>query len=179
MIAVDQGNGGKHERVRVGPTLSALVVLGCSFRFDEAGRLRRGILRRRIEAAERAYFERGSDGTVVVASGGRRWCGLLEADVIAEELAHRGVPESVIVRERRSRTTRENALLSVALLDLHSRRAAAVVTSEWHLRRALALFRSAGLPAEGVGASDPEETLPFARAWQYWRERLLCRAQTR
>ncbi|MDP9152497.1 MAG: YdcF family protein [Myxococcota bacterium] len=179
MIGLDKGHEAKHDRVPVGRTLSALVVLGCRLRVDEAGRLRRGILQQRVVAAARAYSERGGEGTVVVTSGGRLWSGLVEADLIAEELAHRGVPESVIVRERRSRNTRENAVFSAVLLGAHSRRAAAVVTSDWHLPRALALFRRAGVAAEGLGASDPEETRAMICAWQYWRERLLCWAQTR
>lgn len=157
----------------------ALVVLGCKLRLDAAGRLRRGVLRQRVEAGARAYANHCGARTVVVASGGRRWGGLVEADVIAEELSIRGIPERAIVRERRSRTTRQNALFVTAMLCSYRLEVTVVVTSDWHLPRALALFGRAGLVAQGIGAGDPEGTASMNCLWQRGRERVLRWAQTR
>jgi uncharacterized SAM-binding protein YcdF (DUF218 family)/cyclophilin family peptidyl-prolyl cis-trans isomerase len=135
--------------------LEAIVVLGCKLQLDDHGHLlERSVLAARIEAAALAYQRRGGKETIVIASGGRRWGGMIEADVMAHELARRGVPATATVRERRSLTTRENARFAAALLRGRGIGRAAVVTSDWHLRRAIALFRQTGLSVEGVPAHD-------------------------
>jgi uncharacterized SAM-binding protein YcdF (DUF218 family) len=158
--------------------VEAIVVLGCRVRLDPDGRLCRGALARRVETAFLAYARHGGERTLVIASGGRHWRGLVEADVMARELAHRGVPEQTIVRERCSLTTRDNAHFSAAVLQRHGIMQATVVTSDWHLPRAVALFRRAGVRTLGVGALEPHAT-PLERLWWWGRERLLVWAQLR
>src|SRR5260370_33800172 len=73
-----------------------------------------GTLARRIEAAAALYRRVADQNTLVIASGGRRWGGVVEADVIARELARQGVPVNAIVRERCSLSTRDNARFAAA-----------------------------------------------------------------
>ena len=134
--------------------IDAIVVLGCAVRLDDSGLLREGALARRLDAAAIAYLQRGRERTIVVASGGRHWGDLVEADVMARELARRGVPMRAIVRERCSLTTRDNARFAAEALARRGIYAASVVSCEWHLPRALALFRRAGVYAEGVAARE-------------------------
>jgi len=142
-------------------------------RLDSTGRLAEGALARRIEAAARLYARRGGDRTVVVASGGRRWGEVVEADVMARELGERGVPPHAVVRERLSLSTRENARFTAAAL---ARRGIegdiALVTSEWHLRRAQALFARAGVVAAPVGSRDAAPVT--TRLVRWGRERVLA-----
>lgn len=155
------------------PTVDAVVVLGCRVRVDQLGRLRQEALARRIDAAALAYAERGQARTVVIASGGRHWNGLVEADVMARELLSRGVPEHAIVRERCSLTTCDNARFTVAAMARRGITHAAVVTCDWHLPRAVALFRRAGVSAEGVAARQHDA--PWTRrVWWRCRERALA-----
>jgi uncharacterized SAM-binding protein YcdF (DUF218 family) len=151
----------------------AIVVLGCRVRLDGGGQLRPGALARRVDAAALAYARRPQEHTVVIASGGRHWEGVVEADVIARELARRGVPETAIARERCSLSTRDNARLTAMSLARRGITRAAVVTCEWHLPRALALFRIAGVDVQGVPAVEPREARPWSRAWRGARERVL------
>jgi uncharacterized SAM-binding protein YcdF (DUF218 family) len=157
--------------------VEAIIVLGCRVRIDGQGRLLPGALDRRVETAVLAYARHGGE-RIVVASGGRYWSGFVEADVMARELVRRGVPEETIVRERRSLTTRDNARFTAVALERRGIVHATVVTSEWHLPRALALFRRAGVPALGVGALEPHAS-PVKRLWWWGRERLLAWAQLR
>ena len=154
--------------------MRALVVLGCRVRLDGEGRLREGTLRRRVVAA--AEEARGT--TLVIASGGRRWEGKVEADVMARELHRHGVPEGAIVRERLSMTTQENARFVAELLARRGRNGATVVTSDWHLARALMLFRKAGVDVDGVPAIEPAATWR-PRLWRWGRERALTWVQSR
>jgi uncharacterized SAM-binding protein YcdF (DUF218 family) len=158
--------------------LEAIVLLGCRVRLDPRGRLRGGTLARRIHAAARVYAERGGERTIVIASGGRRWAGFIEADVMARELASRGVPESAILRERCSLTTRDNARFAARVLERRGIVRAAVVTSESHLPRAVALFCRAGVEVDGVAAPDPQRPR-LARFLRLARERVLRWVQTR
>jgi cyclophilin family peptidyl-prolyl cis-trans isomerase/uncharacterized SAM-binding protein YcdF (DUF218 family) len=154
--------------------VSVIVVLGCGVALDGWGHLRPGALGGRLDAAARLYAARGGKRTLVVVSGGRRWKGGVEADVMARELARRGVPEPAIVRERCSLSTRENARFSRDLLVRGARggEPVALVTCDWHMPRASALFRRAGFvvePVPATGRSTPWRT----RAWQRVRERVL------
>jgi len=161
------------------PPFDAIVVLGCSVRLDDGGRIcRRSALARRIDATALAYAQRGGEHTIVVASGGRHWGGLVEADVMASELARRNVPERAIVRERCSLTTRDNARFAAEALARRGIHAAAVVSCEWHLPRALALFRRAGVRADGVGAREYGTPWP-RRLWRRGLERVLLWMQAR
>ncbi|MDP9001430.1 MAG: YdcF family protein, partial [Myxococcota bacterium] len=154
------------------PIVEAIVVLGCRVRVDPFGRLRQEALARRIDAAALAYAQRGQGRAIVIASGGRNWNGLVEADVMARELVSRGVPEHALVRERCSLTTGDNARFTAAAMARRAITHAAVVTCEWHLPRAVALFRRAGISAEGVAAQryDAHWT---RRVWWRCRERAL------
>jgi hypothetical protein len=77
------------------PRMRTLVVLGCRVRLDGEGRLHEGTLRRRVVAAAEDYRKKAGGPTLVVTSGGRRWEGQVEADVMARELERHGVPEGL------------------------------------------------------------------------------------
>jgi len=136
-------------------TLDALVLLGC--------RVAPGVLSppaaRRVARAAEAYREGLS--TRIVVSGGKCWEGVCEADVLADALVKEGIPETALLLERASLTTRENARESERVLRPFGARRVGVVSCDWHLRRALFCFRRVGLTAEGVPAPSP--ALPFVR----------------
>jgi len=89
------------------------------------------------------------------------------------ELVRAGVPAEAIVRERCSLSTRENARFTAALLRRRGMRRVTVVTCDWHLPRALAAFRRAGLEVEGFAA--PSVAVPWRRRVVRWgRERVLA-----
>lgn len=82
-----------------------------------------------------------------------------EADIMAEYLIARGVAADRVVREGRSTSTEENLLFSRRLLEARSVAPAdpiVLVTSDFHLRRALQIARKAGFAeVAGVGAATP------------------------
>lgn len=151
----------------------AVVVLGCAVRLDARGRLGTGALSRRLDAGARAYADGAGAPTVVVVSGGRRWGDAVEADVMATELRERGVPGAAIVRERCSLSTAENARFSAAILERRGLRRAAIVTCAWHVPRAVALFRRAGVDVDAIPAADGGAVSRRSRVWRWARERAL------
>ncbi|HTQ41222.1 MAG TPA: ElyC/SanA/YdcF family protein [Polyangiaceae bacterium] len=159
----------------------AVCVLGCGFELDAGNVVAPlpGALTRRVSSAVSAAAhvarEQRGDGepALVVASGGRRWHGVIEADAMRAELVRAGVPAETIVCERCSLSTRENARFTAALLRRRGMRRALVVTCDWHLPRALAAFRRTGLEVEGFAA--PSVAIPLRRRVVRWgRERVLA-----
>lgn len=119
---------------------SAIVLLGCSVRFDSGVARPSAALRRRIERAVSLYMDRGQNDCVVV-SGGKRWGRFVEADVMADECVSRGVSPDHIVRERCSISTKENAKYVAEILHRKQIPHTWLVTCDWHMARAMGHFR--------------------------------------
>jgi cyclophilin family peptidyl-prolyl cis-trans isomerase/uncharacterized SAM-binding protein YcdF (DUF218 family) len=163
----------------------AVVVLGCGFVLDGAGeraRLAPGALSRRLATAADVLASASSSPRVagasagvalLIASGGRAWDGVVEADAMKRELVRLGVPAAAIVCERGSLSTRDNARYSADVMRRRGLSHATVVTCDWHLARALAAFGRAGV--EVSGAAAPSGPAPLRRRlWRWGRERVLA-----
>lgn len=66
-------------------------------------------------------------------------------------LLERGVPEETVIAETASLNTQQNLQNAMALLPENARRVT-IVTSDYHLPRALQLARDLGLDADGIGS---------------------------
>lgn len=137
--------------------LDAIVVLGC--RLGERGQLLASA-RRRVERAARAKLE--GRARVVIASGGKAWYGIAEADAFAAQLIALGVEPSCIIRERLSRTTVENAHRTALLARTRGFSRLGIVTCDWHMRRALRAFEGRGFELEPLPAVAPGSSLLHA-----------------
>ncbi|HEY3381957.1 MAG TPA: YdcF family protein [Vicinamibacterales bacterium] len=108
-----------------------------------------------IEAA-RLYSLLGAP--TVVVSGGIVSAGQQqrsEADAVADGLVRLGVPRERIIVEGQSRTTRENAQYSAALLRPRGVRRVVLVTNSRHMQRAVAEFRAEHIePIPSVAAFE-------------------------
>ncbi|MGH7282978.1 MAG: YdcF family protein [Polyangiaceae bacterium] len=135
--------------------LGGLVILGC--------RSGRG----RTELGAKTFHARRSEFSCVIASGGRAWPARddrsveVEADVIASDLIARGVPAQIVVRERCSHSTRENARYCAMLLARRGIDRATLVTADWHVPRALLNFRREGLVVDAVGVPSSRSDFAF------------------
>jgi uncharacterized SAM-binding protein YcdF (DUF218 family) len=141
-----------------------IVVLGCR-------PCRGGALSRRILAGRDELIQKG--GWILVA-GGRTWGGVVEADAMHAELLELGVGRSEVVRERCSLTTRGNARFSASLLRRAQASRIRLVTCDWHMPRAAALFRRQGLQVIEVPVAGPEPAA-LAQIYRFVHERLSGR----
>ncbi len=110
-----------------------------------------------------ALYHAGRAPRVMVSGGRLPWTpgSATEADAMHALLRRLGVPAAAILREDRSRTTRENLRHAAPLLrDLQARRLL-LVTSAWHMPRALA--GAAQLGVEVIPAPTDFEVLPGRR----------------
>jgi uncharacterized SAM-binding protein YcdF (DUF218 family) len=110
----------------------ALVIDDGSRQADAIVLLGGGSGERPSRAAE--LFRAGVAPRILVSGAG-------DADGNRLLLMHRGVPASAISLEPDSKTTRENALLSIPLLRAAGAKKIIIVTSWYHSRRALHCFR--------------------------------------
>lgn len=112
----------------------------------------------RVQAAAQAYA-RGAAG-VIVASGGRLpGHRAAEATVMARLLGEAGVPDAAVVLEDQSQNTMENMRFTAAKLGGAKGRRVLVVTSDYHLRRAVLTARRAGFRARGCAAALEHDAL--------------------
>lgn len=101
----------------------------------------------RIWYATRLY-RTGHVNRIVVVGGNLPWWpgNTPEAVLIQRLLVELGVPASSIQLGATSRNTFENAIEAKALMSEQPFESALLVTSAWHMPRALAVFTKAGLP---------------------------------
>lgn len=123
----------------------------------------------RLEAAL-DYLEAYPDAVAIVSGGQGAGEDVTEASAMHDWLIAHGVPESCIVQEEQSTSTRENLENSFAIIRSRGGDPAggvAVVSSEYHLYRAKQMARALGAKPLGVAA---ETTLPTMRANYFIRE---------
>ena len=127
-------------------TSDAVIVLGCQVYPD--GRLSPQ-LELRLKAALDSYRK---DPRLIITTGGQgeKEPGP-EGQVMRDWLISQGVPETDVIAECASVNTRQNLQNAKALLPEGVTRVT-VVTSDFHLPRALALARDLGLDADGIGS---------------------------
>jgi uncharacterized SAM-binding protein YcdF (DUF218 family) len=98
----------------------------------------------------RGCTEAGAKCTVLVTGGDASWVGGPLAPVYAETLRRLGVPSKDLVLETRSLDTWQNALFSRPLLERIGAQRVWLVTSGFHMRRAMLDFADAGIVATAV-----------------------------
>ena len=130
----------------------AVIVLGAQVKADGTASV---ALERRLTVALAAYEERPC---AVIACGGRGGDEpVAEGDFMRDWLVARGVAETDAVAEATSFDTRENLEHAKAAMAERGLSRALVVTSDYHVPRALALCRQLGIEATGRGSpSKPE-----------------------
>ncbi len=106
---------------------------------------------------------------IMIPSGGRGSDeAVAEADAMAEYLVEHGIPEDHIIRENTSKTTRENLINSKAIIDAQpGEHYTALVTSNYHVFRALRYCRSIGFACTGIGSRVAPYYWPSALIREY------------
>lgn len=134
-----------------GPAPAGVIVLG--------GGIESGLSEARDQvvvndAGERPiYFAdlaRRYPGARLVFSGGSGSIngGVSEADIVSRQADAIGVPRTRMILENRSRNTRENAVFSANLVQPRPGERWLLVTSAWHMPRAIGCFRQAGFTVD-------------------------------
>lgn len=111
-----------------------------------------------------ALWRRGA-ARAIVACGGRGGDEpVAEAEAMRAFFQENGVPAEAVALDAASRSTRENLANARRILSDRGWTAAAIVTSDVHLTRAMWIARDAGLTAFGVAAPSPARRAARLRA---------------
>ena len=126
------------------------------------------LLADRIDKAIEVY-RKDPTPPVLIPAGGRGEDELLpEAAAMAAYLREKGIPDDRIILEDRSTTTFENLKYSKEILDgLEGRKYTALVTSNYHVYRALRYCRKIGLECTGIGSRVAMYYWPSALIREY------------
>lgn len=146
-----------------------IIVLGAQVKEDGTPSV---ALERRLTAALEAYRQKRQ---VIITCGAKGTNEpRAEGDVMRDWLLERGALPEDVVAETASFNTRENLQYARAIMEHRGLSQALVVTSDYHVARALELCRQVGISATGKGsASKPEyflrnhfrEGLSWVKLW--------------
>ncbi len=149
------------QRVETLPKAGAIVLLGGALMPPRPPRQYADLMMASDRVLHAWRLFRAERAPIIVVSGGQLpWndAERSEAEVIADLLVTWGVPAERIVVEKASRNTRDNAVLTKALLDERGIGQVLLVTSASHMRRALATFVHVGI--EAVPAATDQQAVP-------------------
>ena len=130
-------------------TFDAILLLG--YELDGQDRAAQELCLR-AQAAARAYAQ-GMAKVIVACGGAAPGHDITEAAVMARLLREAGVPEGAVVLEDQSQNTMENMRFAAQKLGGEKDRRVLVVTSDYHLRRAVMTARRVGFRAKGCAAA--------------------------
>ena len=129
-----------------------IIVLGAQVKPDGTPSV---ALERRLPAALESYLDDRQLIIVCGAQGSNE--PRAEGDVMREWLMARGVPDEDVAAETASFNTRENLTYAKVIMQHRGLEKALVVTSDYHVARALKLCEQVGISAVGKGSpSKPE-----------------------
>ncbi len=132
----------------------SIIVLGAQVKED--GSLSKQ-LELRLQKALEAYK---NSNVLIVVTGARGYNEPVEESIAMKEwLVQHGVPEEQIIAESQSTSTKENILYAKQLLENYGKNKPVIVTSDYHLPRALAIAADNELIPQGI----PSPTLQ-----EYW-----------
>lgn len=152
----------------------ALIVLGAQVQPSGEPSVQ---LAWRLEAALEVFNQ---NPTPIVVSGGQGGNEPRpEGEVMRDWLIERGVPPEQILVDSESTNTRQNISHAISLLEGLSIQNVRIITSDYHLPRALAIARDEGLSVSGTGSPCKKEYwvqnhFREALAWvKYWGQKYL------
>ena len=154
------------------PNAQAIVLLGGAVRGDTHWSSMGDLNAQADRLVHAVSLYRARKAPMILVSGGAQPGNRAEAEIMKQILEVMGVPARVIMRERESRDTHDNAVYSAILLKGKGVKKILLVTSAFHMARAVPLFERQGfevIPAPTdyqrlVGQPTVSHWLPTAEA---------------
>jgi len=148
----------------------AIVVLGAAVR---PGGRPSPVLRARLEHAV-ALYKHGLAPVLILSGGVGCDPQVTEAEAMARLADEMGVPREAIVLEDSAHTTMESVEFTGRIMREQNIKSVVVVSSPFHMRRALRMYRDAGFTAYGSPTpNDPLQAEPTSRVRYTLRECVL------
>ena len=129
-------------------TYDAMLLLGLQLDENDAATPE---LKKRVETAAQLYRQ-GAAPLIVACGGTTPGHSVSETEVMTQLLMQAGVPGEAIMQENESQDTIGNMRFAAARLGGAKGRRVLVVTSDYHVRRAVMTARKVGFSAKGYAA---------------------------
>lgn len=126
------------------PEVDAIVLLGGAIRGDVQMGIRPDLNQQADRLVHTVALYKAGMAPFVLLSGGAPAGGRSEAQQMRDLLLVMGIPADAMLLEQSSRNTYENAKYSAPLLQARGVKRILLVTSAFHMRRALPLFERNG-----------------------------------
>ena len=126
------------------PDGDIIVVLGGGARTSSGYSASEALSQASLERASTAAHLQKKTGLPVLITGGAPASAQAESVLMARYLEETGVPHKSIITEEASRNTFENAEFSLKICEEKGYKRVILVTSAYHMPRAVLLFRKAG-----------------------------------
>ena len=146
------------------------------------------LLQERLDKAVFVYRKDPSPTKLIPSGGKGSDEKISEAEAMKRYLLEQGIPESDIIMEDKSATTLENLKFSKDIIaSREGRKYTALVTSNYHVYRALRYCRKVGLKCKGIGShvafyywpsalireyiavhTEKKHAIMFALGWAFW-----------
>lgn len=142
---------------------NAVIVLGYGIKNGKMPPMLKNRLDKTIE------YHRKNPDAIIIVSGGRGDANKpSEATVMKEYLTANGIPDSIIIKEDKSRTTVENFRFSADILSdkFINNYSVALITNIFHVYRSEKYARAFGIDVKHIGAKTKLCDIP----WIYIRE---------
>jgi uncharacterized SAM-binding protein YcdF (DUF218 family) len=153
-----------------GAPVAGIVLLGGAVEADDSAALGQVVSN---DSADRvlatiALAHRHPAARIVISGGGGTvfGSGTAEAPIVARFFREIGIAPDRLVVEDRSRTTSENAAFTRALVAPQAGERWLLVTSAWHMPRAVGVFRQAGFPVTAYPVD--RRTGGTANLWRFF-----------
>ena len=173
MVCIREGRVQK--TVPAAEDYDAIIVLGAQVKPDGSPSVQ---LSWRLDAAYEAWTQKNVPVVVCGAQGNDE--PMPEAEAMSLYLENKGVPAAAILKDPDSFNTNQNLKNAAKLLrDLPGIQKVMIVTSDYHVPRAMALARDLGFDACGMGSPCKQEYwiknhAREALAWcKYWARKYL------
>jgi uncharacterized SAM-binding protein YcdF (DUF218 family) len=150
------------------PTAPAIVVLGgqtANGRPNWFEPYNSTTATERIDTAAQLYAAHRAP--LIIVSGAAYEGKTSEAQVMAQTLRQRGVPDSALILESAAANTYENGVYSAAILKRLKVDRALIVTSALHMPRSIAVFKKQGITAIAAPA-PPQIVVPNDPQFSFW-----------
>jgi uncharacterized SAM-binding protein YcdF (DUF218 family) len=126
------------------PSADAIVVLGGATRGDAHLSRMADLNASADRLTHAAALYKAKKAPLILASGGSTTGGRSESEQLRDYLVLMGVPKASVMMERQSLDTRQNARYSAVVLQGRGAKKILLVTSAYHMSRAVPLFQRQG-----------------------------------
>jgi len=109
----------------------------------------------------------------IIYTGGNAANNCIEADVMADYSITKGIPDTVIIRETNAQNTYQNAYYSVKIMNNLNFKSAAIITSDFHIKRASNIFANYNISYRMFEAKIPNDISFIEKIIWHFRENII------